>query len=95
MIPVGLEIENNVVMSGTFHNSSFFLEARDYQEDVDFWNFNPGATFEFSDSLQLDLQLNKSRSWFFREAPTVLVSTPAGRHRGIRQHGRLPGGDSD
>ncbi|HET9475362.1 MAG TPA: TonB-dependent receptor [Steroidobacteraceae bacterium] len=78
MIPVGLEIENNVVMSGTFHNSSFFLEARDYQEDVDFWNFNPGATFEFSDNLALDLQLNKSRSWFFREAPTVLVSSPLG-----------------
>ena len=26
----------------------------------------------------LDLQLNKSRSWFFREAPTVLVSSPLG-----------------
>jgi len=78
MIPMGLEIENNVVMSGTFLNSSFFLEARDYQETVDFWNFNPGASFEFSDSLQLDLQLNKSRSWFFREAPTVLVSSPLG-----------------
>jgi len=68
MIPVGLKIEDNVVQSGRFLNSSFFLEARTYDEQVDFWNFNPGAHFEFSDTMKLDVQLNSSRSWFFREA---------------------------
>jgi TonB-dependent receptor len=77
-IPTNLVIENNVVQSGTFLNSSYFLEARDYDEQVDFWNFNPGAHFEFGDLWQLDVNLNKSRSWFFREAPTVMVSTPVG-----------------
>jgi TonB-dependent receptor len=78
MIPRNLVIEDNIVQSGQFLNSSFFLEARDYDEQVDFWNFNPGAQFEFGDNLQLDVQLNKSRSWFFRESPTVLVSSPLG-----------------
>jgi TonB-dependent receptor len=78
MIPRNLIIEDGVVQSGQFLNSSFFLEARDYDEQVDFWNFNPGAQFQFGDSFELDVQLNKSRSWFFREAPTVLVSTPIG-----------------
>jgi len=78
MIPRNLVIEDGVVQSGQFLNSSFFLEARDYDEQVDFYNFNPGAQFNFGDNLQLDIQLNKSRSWFFREAPTVLVSSPVG-----------------
>lgn len=79
MVPINTAVDDNgVFTSGTFTNSQFFLEARPYQEDVDFWNFNPGAHFEFGDNWQLDVQLNKSRSLFFREAPTVLVNSPAG-----------------
>jgi TonB-dependent receptor len=79
MFPVGVEVDDNgVVSSGTFANAQFFLEARPYEEDVDFWNFNPGAHFEFGDRWQMDFSLNKSRSWFLRESPTVLVTTPDG-----------------
>jgi len=83
MVPRNLQLDaNGVVTSGEFLNSQFFLEARPYSEDVDFWNFNPGAHFDFTDNVRLDVQLNKSRSTFFREAPTVLVSTPL--NSGIR-----------
>ncbi|HEU4590205.1 MAG TPA: TonB-dependent receptor [Steroidobacteraceae bacterium] len=79
MVPINTTVDDNgVFTSGTFANSQFFLEARPYNEEVDFWNFNPGAHFDFGDRWQLDVQLNKSRSLFFREAPTVLVNSPAG-----------------
>jgi TonB-dependent receptor len=77
LIPTNMEVdENNVVTSATFANAQFFLEARPYDEQVDFWGFNPGMKFQISDSMRVDLALNKSRSWFFREAPTILVNTP-------------------
>jgi TonB-dependent receptor len=77
MVPRNLEIDaNNVVTSGEFINSQFFLEARPYDETLDFWNFNPGMHVEFTDKLQLDFQVNKSRGWYYREAPTILVTTP-------------------
>lgn len=77
MIPTAMQVdENNVVTSATFANAQFFLEARPYQEDVDFWGFNPGLRWELNESMRFDLAYNKSRSWFFREAPTVLVNTP-------------------
>jgi TonB-dependent receptor len=77
MIPRNLEVDaNNVVTSGEFINSQFFLEARPYDETLDFWNFNPGMHVDFTDKVQLDFQLNKSRGWYYREAPTILVNTP-------------------
>ena len=81
IIPVNWEVdENNVVTSGTFANSQFFLEARPYREEVKFYSFNPGAQFLFgaTDSIKLDLQANLGRSWFFRESPTILVNSPVG-----------------
>ncbi|HEU4780736.1 MAG TPA: TonB-dependent receptor, partial [Steroidobacteraceae bacterium] len=60
MVPLNTTVDdNNVFTSGTFANSQFFLEARPYEETVDFWNFNPGAHFEFGDNVQVDFQLNK------------------------------------
>ena len=77
MIPTNMQVdENNVVTSATFANAQFFLEARPYNEQVDFWGFNPGMRWQINDSVRMDLALNKSRSWFFREAPTILVNTP-------------------
>jgi TonB-dependent receptor len=77
MIPRNVQVdENNIITSGEFINSQFFLEARPYREETDFWNFNPGMHIEFTENVAMDLQLNKSRSWWFRESPTVLVSTP-------------------
>ncbi len=77
MIPVNMQVdENNVVTRATFVNAQYFLEARPYDEEVDFYNLNPGMHFDFNDWIGVDFQLNKSRSKFFREAPTVLVTTP-------------------
>ncbi len=77
LIPTNMEVdENNVVTRATFANAQFFLEARPYDEQVDYWGFNPGLRWELNEEMRFDLSLNKSRSWFFREAPTVLVNTP-------------------
>ena len=77
LIPTAMQVdENNVVTSATIANAQWFLEARPYDEQVDFWGFNPGMRWQLNDSVRMDLRLNKSRSWFFRESPTILVNTP-------------------
>ncbi len=79
-IPLNLQLdENGVVRKGDFANAQFFLEARPYDEDVDFYNLNPGAHYQVLDWLGVDLALNKTRSTFFRESPTVLINTPLAR----------------
>jgi len=79
LIPLDMQVDaNNVVTSATFTNAQFFLEARPYIEDVQYWNVNPGATFWFGKDggIKLDVQANASRSWMFRESPTILVNSP-------------------
>jgi TonB-dependent receptor len=77
-IPLNMKVdENGVVTRATFANAQFFLEGRPYDEEVDFYNLNPGVHFEPLEWLGVDFQLNKTRSNFFRESPTVLVNTPA------------------
>jgi TonB-dependent receptor len=77
VIPVNEQVDaNNVVTSGTFANAQFFLEARPYKERGDFFSMNPGMEWQVADNLHLDLQVNWSRSNFFRDSPTVLVNTP-------------------
>ena len=66
---------NGVVTSGTFANSQFFLEARPYQEKGDFFSLNPGGSWQINDLMHLDVQVNASRSHFFRDSPTILVVT--------------------
>jgi TonB-dependent receptor len=79
MVPVGVTADsNNVATAGTFLNSQFFLEYRPYDEHLEFYNLNPGFSWEINDWLKLDAQANSSRSYFFRQAPTVLVNTPLG-----------------
>jgi TonB-dependent receptor len=78
-IPTNTQIDsNNVVTSSTLLNAQFFLEARPYHDEVQYWNINPGATFWFGedDGIKLDVQGTWSRSWFFRESPTILVNSP-------------------
>jgi len=78
-IPTNMQLDaNNVVTSATLLNAQFFLEARPYRDEVQYWNFGPGATFWFgeNDDIKLDISGNWSRSWFFRESPTILVTSP-------------------
>ncbi len=79
MIPMDMQVDaNGVVTSATMANAQFFLEARPYIEDVKYWHVNPGGTFWFGGEgrVKLDVQANMSRSWMFRESPTILVNSP-------------------
>ena len=79
LIPLNTQVDaNNVVTSATFANAQYFLEARPYNEHVNFYNIDPGAEFIFTDKIKLNVQGNISRSWFRRESPSVLVNTPLG-----------------
>lgn len=76
MIPIDLTVdENNVVTSGTFANSSFFLEASRFKQTTRFWNINPSVTWEPTDTLKVVANLNMSKSRFFREQPTWAFQT--------------------
>jgi TonB-dependent receptor len=80
IIPLNMQLDsNNVVTSGTFANAQYFLEARPYDEEVDFTNINPGMRYEVNEWFAIDAQANKTRSKFFREAPSILVNTPLGQ----------------
>ena len=78
-LPTNMQLDaNNVVTSATLVNSQFLLEARPYRDEVQYWNISPGATFWFGedDAVKLDVQANWSRSWFFRESPTIMPTSP-------------------
>ncbi len=67
-----------VVTGGTFANAQFFNEFRPYTETTKLFSVNPGAEWEISDTLKLNLQGNYARSTFHRESPSVGMTTPLG-----------------
>ncbi|ETI64336.1 TonB-denpendent receptor [Sphingobium sp. C100] len=76
MIPIDLTVdENNVVTSGTFANSSFFMEASQFKQTTKFWNINPSVSWQAADNLKVDLSANWSKSRFFREQPSWVFQT--------------------
>jgi TonB-dependent receptor len=78
MVPIGLTVDsNNVVTSGTFANSSFFLENDVFNQTTDYWNINPNMHWQPRDGLKVDAQLNYGHSTFFREQPQFDFQTPA------------------
>ena len=77
MIPIDLTVDDNgVVTSGTFANSSFFLEASQFKQTTKFWNINPSVTWQPSDTVKVEASANWSKSKFFREQPTFAFQTP-------------------
>ena len=46
------------------------MEARPYVEHGNFYSINPGGSWQVTDLLHVDFQVNASRSNFFRDAPT-------------------------
>jgi TonB-dependent receptor len=66
---------NNVTLSSTLYNAQFFLEARQYKENSDFFSINPGMEWHVNDLLEVDFQLNASRSHFLRDSPTIMIVT--------------------
>jgi len=78
MVPIGLTVDsNNVVTSGTFANSSFFLENDVFNQTTDYWNVNPNMHWAPRDGLKVDAQLNYGHSTFFREQPQFDFQTSA------------------
>ena len=76
MVPFDLKVdENNIVTSGVFANSSFFSANSYFNQDVDFWNVNPSATWRPTDKIKIDLSGNYSKSNFVREQPTFGFQT--------------------
>ncbi|WCP14780.1 Vitamin B12 transporter BtuB [Sphingobium sp. AntQ-1] len=79
MIPIDLTVDDNgVVTSGTFANSSFFLEASQFKQTTKFWNINPSVEWKPADNLTVNLSANWSKSRFFREQPTWAFQTAPG-----------------
>lgn len=77
MVPINIKIdENNVVTSGTFANSQFFLEQAVFKQTTEFYNINPSVKWQPTDDLTIDAQVNYSHSTFFREQPAFLYQTP-------------------
>ncbi|MFL6604883.1 MAG: TonB-dependent receptor [Steroidobacteraceae bacterium] len=78
MVPIDLTVDsNNVVTSGTFANSSFFLENDVFNQTTNYWNVNPNLRWEPRAGVKVDAQLNYGHSTFFREQPQFDFQTPA------------------
>lgn len=77
MVPFDITTDsNNVVTSGTFANSSFFLENDIFNQKTKFWNINPEVTWQPTPALKVDGQVNYGHSTFFREQPQFDFQTP-------------------
>ncbi len=76
LIPTGMRLDaNNVVTRADLFNAQFQLEARPYEETLDFYSITPGVRLVFENDRSLDLQFSTSRSEWRREAPTVGIVT--------------------
>jgi TonB-dependent receptor len=77
MVPLNVNVDSNdVVTSGTYANAQFFLEARPYQERLNFYNINPSFEWDISDKLKLQGQVNDNLSTFYRQEPSFLFNSP-------------------
>jgi len=94
IVPVGLQIDaNNFITSGTILGGIYGVEARPYVEHGNFYSVNPGMSWQVTDLLHVDFQLNASRSNFFRDAPTFYVVTaPPSQNANIPGPTPPPGG---
>jgi TonB-dependent receptor len=77
MVPFDLKVDaNNVVTSGTFANSSFFLENDIFDQTTKFYNVNPTMRWQPRENIVVDAQVNYGHSTFFREQPQFDFQTP-------------------
>jgi TonB-dependent receptor len=67
---------NGVVTQATLNNAQFFLEARPYKEDVDFYNLNPQFDYRPNNWVQIVGQVNYNKSTFFRSDDSFLFNSP-------------------
>lgn len=70
--------ENEVIREATIYNSQFWVEARDYTEDLDFLSVMPSFSWDISDTFKMDLSASRTESEFRRVMPTWLYTSPKG-----------------
>jgi TonB-dependent receptor len=77
IVPSNVQVApNGVVTQATLNNAQFFLEARPYKEDVDFYNLNPQFDYRPNNWIQVNGQLNYNKSTFFRSDDSYLFNSP-------------------
>ena len=76
MVPIGLTIDsNNVVTGGRFANSNFFVTQRHMVEDSYFYQVNPTLAWNVTDQLKLSLSAYVGEGEQKRSAPTLWITT--------------------
>ena len=79
LIPENLVIDDNeVIREATLYNSQFWVEARYYEEEVNFLSVMPSFSWNISDTLKMDISASRTESDFYRESPTWLYTSPKG-----------------
>jgi len=79
MVPLNVTVDpNNVITSGTFANSQFFMESANFRNGLDFYNLNPSFQIEFTDKIKLEGQVNYNRSTLLRQEPSYDFLSPQG-----------------
>lgn len=80
-IPIGMEFDRSdctygcTVTKATLANTFWGLEYRPMKENTKFYSINPGFEFRLAEKWTIDGHLNKTRSTFYRDMPSVLLAT--------------------
>ena len=80
-IPIGMEFDRSdctygcTITKATLANTPWGLEYRPMQEQTRFYSINPGFEFRPADKWVIDGHVNKTRSTFWRDMPTVMLAT--------------------
>jgi TonB-dependent receptor len=80
-IPIGMEFDRSdctygcTVTKATLANTFWGLEYRPMKEETKFYSLNPGFEFRPAENWTIDGHLNKTRSTFYRDMPTVMLAT--------------------
>jgi TonB-dependent receptor len=85
IVPIGMTLDaNSLITSATILGAIYGIEARPYVEHGNFLSVNPGMSWQPTDKIDIDFQMNASRSNFTRDAPTFyIVSAPPSQGAGI------------
>ncbi|RVT43465.1 TonB-dependent receptor [Sphingobium algorifonticola] len=76
MVPINVKVdENNVVTSGTFANSNFFVTQRHTVDRSYFYHVNPSVFWNPADNLEIDLSGYYSQAELKRSIPTLWITT--------------------
>jgi TonB-dependent receptor len=83
-IPLNMQVDQTncavgcTVTSGTYANSTYFIEYGPRRDKTNLKGLNPGMEWKISPTLKLDAQANYTKSTFSHEAPTIMPITAPG-----------------